>query len=833
LGSHVNRGDLFPGRRTLVAALGAIAVVTVIDLAVGSSVMLVQLLVAGPLIAATGATPRHTAAVAVLALALALVLGFSSDAFGSSEHLVGAGVVAVGGLLAVIIAGLRAQRERDAARLQVQYGVARALAEAESFEEGAPRLLEAIARPLGRQLAQFWSVGDDGRLRCVARWHEPGMDFGEFERVSRELALGSGEGLPGQVWEGARAVWLGDALAQGTFLRTEEAEAADLHGGMAFLVSNGDERVGVIELFSLEIRERDPELYSLIEALGRQIGEFLESLRSEQEREEASRQLEAILQGVADAVTAQGPDGRLLFANDAAVRTLGFDSTEELLSAPINTILERFDILDEDRRPFPLEALPGRRALAGEDAPEAVVRFRVRGTGEESWSAVKATPIRDHDGNVTMAINVIEDITAHKRAELGQRFLARSAEVLASSLNPDELLVEVANLAVPEVADWVAVDLATETGALDRKALAHADPEVREWALELSRRYPADPDQPVGVYQVIRTGQAEFYPEIPDELLREGAQDEEHYRILTEFGMRSVIIVPMITRGRTIGALSFVSGDSGRRFDEQDVELAQELARRCATAIDNARLYTERSYIARTLQESLLPIELPDIPGVEAAARFRPTGEGNEVGGDFYDMFETGNRGWAVVMGDVCGKGPDAAAVTALARYTLRAAAMRERLPSRSLSVLNEALLRQRNDRRFCTVAYAYIERLDNGARVGIACGGHPLPLLLRADGSVEAVGAPGTLLGVVPDPDLEDRAVTLEPGDALVFYTDGVIESRGDSHIDERRLAELIGTCAGAGADAIAAKVEEAAVLSQGGRPRDDIAVLVLRVAE
>jgi len=263
------------------------------------------------------------------------------------------------------------------------------------------------------------------------------------------------------------------------------------------------------------------------------------------------------------------------------------------------------------------------------------------------------------------------------------------------------------------------------------------------------------------------------------------------------------------------------------------VELAQELARRCATAIDNARLYTERSYIARTLQESLLPIELPDIPGVEAAARFRPTGEGNEVGGDFYDMFETGNRGWAVVMGDVCGKGPDAAAVTALARYTLRAAAMRERLPSRSLSVLNEALLRQRNDRRFCTVAYAYIERLDRGARVGIACGGHPLPLLLRADGSVEAVGAPGTLLGVVRDPDLEDRAVTLEPGDALVFYTDGVIESRGDSHIDERRLAELIGTCAGAGADAIAAKVEEAAVLSQGGRPRDDIAVLVLRVAE
>jgi PAS domain S-box-containing protein len=925
--------------------------------------MLVQLIVAGPLIAATGATVRDTVVVGVLALILALLLGFPSDAFGSTDHLIGAAVVAVGGLLSVVISALRTERERDAARLQVQYGVARALAEADSFDEGAPRLLEAIARPLGRQLAQFWSMGDDGRLRCVAGWHEDGTDFGEFERASRELALAPGEGLPGQVWEEGRAVWLGDARAQGTFLRTKEADNADLHGGMAFLVSSGDERLGVIELFSHEIRERDPELYSLIEALGSQIGEFLEALhaehavrisearkravldssldavitmdhegrvlefnraaerlfgypeddavgrqmaelvippalrerhraglrryletgestilghrveltglradgeeipielsvnrieeadppvftgmvrditarlQAEQQREEARRQLEAILQGVADAVTAQGPDGRLLFANDAAVRTLGFGSTEELLNAPVHTILDRFDILDEHRRPFPLEALPGRRALAGEDAPEAVVRFRVRGTGEESWSAVKATPIRDDDGNVTMAINVIEDITAHKRAELGQRFLARSAEVLASSLNPDELLVEVANLAVPDVADWVVVDLATESGGLERKALAHVDPEVREWALEMSRRYPPPPDAPAGVYEVIRTGQAELYPEIPDEMLREGAQDEEDYRILTEFGMRSAIIVPMTTRGRTLGALTFVSGNSGRRFDEQDVELAQELARRCATAVDNARLYTERSYIARTLQESLLPVELPDIPGVEVAARFRPTGEGNEVGGDFYDMFETGNRGWTVVMGDVCGKGPDAAAVTALARYTLRAAAMRERLPSRSLAVLNEALLRQRDDRRFCTVAYAYIEKLDRGARVGIASGGHPLPLLLRADGTVEAVGEPGTLLGVVPDPNLADRSITLDTGDTLVFYTDGVIESRNASQVlDERRLSELVATCAGAGADAIASRIEEAAVLSQGGRPRDDIAVLVLRIAD
>jgi PAS domain S-box-containing protein len=963
LGSHLNSGDSARSRRTVLLALAAIGVVLAVDVALGDRAVLAELLVAGPLIAATGATARQTAGVAILALAISIPAGLLSDAFGSGAHVTGMVVVAVGGVISMLIARLRTARERDAARLEVQYGVARALAESKSFEEAAPRLLEAIARPLGRELAQFWTMDEENKLRVVAVWRERDLDFGAFERASREMAVASGTGLAGLVWERGHPLWVGDVRASGAFIREKAFTSVGLRGGMAFPIRNGDERIGVVELFSREIRERDPELYALTEALGRQIGEFMEGVRAQQavrtsearksavlassldavitmdhlgrivefnraaeqlfgypedvavgqemaelvvppalreshreglrrymetgesrilgsrleltglraggeefpvelavnriaeadppmftgtvrditsrlqaqqEREEARAQLEAILQGVADAVTAQGPDGKLLFANQAAVKTLGFSSTEALLNAPTATILDRYDILDEDGRPFPLEALPGRRALLGQDAPEAVVRFRVRETGEENWSAVKATPIRDADGNVTMAINVIEDITSHKRAELAQRFLARSAEVLASSLNPDELLVEIANLAVPAVADWVAVDLVTDSGAVERKALAHVDPEVREWALELSKRYPSDPDAPAGVHQVIRTGQAELYPEIPDELLREGAQDAEHYRILTEFGMRSAIIVPMITRGRTIGALTFVSGSSGRRFDDQDVELAQELGRRCATAVDNARLYTERSYIARTLQESLLPVELPDIPGVEAAARFRPTGEGNEVGGDFYDMFETGSHGWTVVMGDVCGKGPDAAAVTALARYTLRAAAMREHLPSRSLAVLNEALLRQRDDRRFCTVAYAYIEKLDRGARVGVACGGHPLPLLLRADGTVESFGAPGTLLGVVPDPNLEDRAVTLEPGDSLVFYTDGVIESRSDATVlDERRLAELVATCAGTGADAIASKIEEAAVLSQGGRPRDDIAVLVLRVVE
>jgi PAS domain S-box-containing protein len=562
-----------------------------------------------------------------------------------------------------------------------------------------------------------------------------------------------------------------------------------------------------------------------------------ELLRSEHlarlDASQARDQLEAILRGVADAVTAQAPDGRLLFANDAAVATLGFESSEELLAASTAEILARFEMLDEHGAPFPIERLPGRRALERGEGDEALVRFRVRETGEERWSAVKSTPIRDGAGRVVMAINVIEDLTAHKRAELAQRFLAESSSILGASLDPDEFLRDVAALAVPEVADWCAIDLRGADGEIERVALAHADPAMVAYLRELTTRYPLDPAAPRGVPNVLRTGSPEMYEEIPDAVLRAAAVDAEHHHLLSELQMRSAMVVPMIARGRTIGALSLATGPSGRRFDRQDLELAEELARRCASAVDNARLYRERAYIARTLQQSLLPIELPEIPGIEAAARFLPTGEGSEVGGDFYDLFESGRRGWTVVMGDVCGKGADAAAVTALARYTLRTAAMGQSVPSRSLRMLNEALLRQRDDRRFCTVAYAYLEVRDGGARMGIASGGHPLPLLLHPDGKVEPIGEHGTLLGVVDDPRLEDRAVTLSPGDAVIFYTDGVIEGRGDNDVlDEDGLARLVSACAGRGADAIAATVEQAALRSQGGPPDDDIAVLVLRVA-
>jgi PAS domain S-box-containing protein len=968
LGSHNQTAGVLDGRGVFLLSLVAVCAVAAIDLAVGTHTVLVELLLLGPVVAAFGASPGHTAIVALFAVAVAIPLGLTAEDFNSTDQLTSLAAVGLVGGLAVGIARLRSDRERDAARLSVQYGVARVLAEADSLTTAGPRLLHAIAEPLGWDFGALWVVRGGAALRPTATWTRPGFEAPEFEATTRQLVMGPGFGLPGTVWKSGLPAWFTNVLESDKFTRVVQAREAGLRGALAFPIRAEGECVAVIELFAHEDREPDPDLLLLTDALGSLIGEFVEaetatdavrqseahktavfassldaiitidhtghvvefnraaeqifgrtaedtvgtelaeavippSLRerhrealkrfvatgkgtilgrrieltgmradgsefpaelainliagteppmftgtvrditirrqAEEGRElarvdatEARDQLQAILRGVADAVTAQAPDGRLLFANDAALELLGFASFEELEAAPVSWMLDRFEMLDEDGEPLQLSALPGRRALAGEGGSEALVRFRLRATGEERWAAVKATPIHDDDGFVTMAINVIEDITPHKRAERAQRFLSDSSALLAASLDPAEVLGQVATLAVPEVADWVAVHMPGDSG-IELVALAHRDPERLRRAEELDRVLPTPTDAPRGIANVLRTGESELYPDIPH-LLPQTEDERARVRHVRDFQMRSALVVPMTSRGRTLGALTLATDQSGRRFDEHDLELAEELARRCATAVDNARLFSERAYIARTLQQSLLPAELPDIPGIEAAARFRPTGEGNEVGGDFYDLFESGGRGWTVVMGDVCGKGPDAAAVTALARYTLRAAAMRERLPSRSLGLLNEALLRQRVDRRFCTVAYAYLEPLAEGARIGFASGGHPLPLLLRANGTVEAVGAPGTLLGVVPDPDFEDRSLALAPGDALVFYTDGVIESRvSNGHaLDEERLAELVATCAGADADGIAARVEDAALAAQGGSPRDDIAVLVLRVA-
>jgi serine phosphatase RsbU (regulator of sigma subunit) len=282
---------------------------------------------------------------------------------------------------------------------------------------------------------------------------------------------------------------------------------------------------------------------------------------------------------------------------------------------------------------------------------------------------------------------------------------------------------------------------------------------------------------------------------------------------------------------RVIGVVTIGTSHSARRLGEAELALAEELGRRAGIAVENARLHAARSQIATTLQRSLLPPRLPVVPGVTIAARFRAAGETNDVGGDFYDLFGVGDA-WMVIVGDVTGKGPGAATITSLARYTMRTAAMYERSPGAVLSRLNSALGADPERRPICTAVCARIELAEDGTlRVTLACGGHPPPFLITAAGA-ETVGAPGPLLGAFDGGTWEERHLVVGVGDALVFYTDGVTDTRGEEGelFGHDRLNEVLDGAAALDADEVASRIDEALRDFERGQQRDDVALLVLR---
>jgi PAS domain S-box-containing protein len=447
---------------------------------------------------------------------------------------------------------------------------------------------------------------------------------------------------------------------------------------------------------------------------------------------------------------------------------------------------------------------------------------------------VSCTPVRAGDGSMLGVSSVVMDVTERRalleRERAGRRratFLARASELLESSLDYETTLRNVAEIVVPEIVDWCTIHVLDESGEIKLVAAAHADPAKAALAWELDPRYPVRADAPGGPARVIRTGSTEVVSEVTDEMLVAAAVDDQHLEIIRGLGLRGSIIAPLRARGRILGAVTFVAAESDRKFTRDDVDLVEELARRAGLSVDNARLYTERSAIAHTLQAELLPSRLPAIPGVRVAVRYRAAGELNEVGGDFYDVFERRGGGWAFEIGDVSGKGAEAAAVTALARHTVRTASLQPATPSDLLSTLNDALLVQRAGSEFCTVCLACLT-LDERATLTVALGGHPPALVLRADGSVDAVGEPGTLLGVFADPELHEVDSPLGPGDTVLLYTDGVTEAgAAGEEIGQDGLTSLLAELRGLSPEEIVDAVEHAAVDAQDGKPRDDIALV------
>jgi PAS domain S-box-containing protein len=544
------------------------------------------------------------------------------------------------------------------------------------------------------------------------------------------------------------------------------------------------------------------------------------------------QRLEAILIGLAEAVTVIDGDGRTVFANRAAVELLGASSVEELTRARPGSIMDRFVVLDEDGQPLSLDQMPGRRLLRGEQPTPLLVRNIVKATGRERWLIARASPIADPDsGRPLYAVNVFEDITEVKRNQIAENFLAEASRVLASSLDHQRTLEQIAELAVPRFGDWCSVSLLAERGPIERVALHHHDPSKLDLAIRIEAAYPLHRDDPGGVAEVLRSGRAIFAEVAPD-ALASFAKDQAHYGLLRELGVASVIIVPMSAGGRVLGAITLASDVSGRRLTAADLPLMEELGRRAGIAVENSRLYTERTRIASALQQALLPEDLPDLPGAELEALYAAAGELNEVGGDFYDVFEHRDGRWVLAIGDVCGKGPRAAAVTALARHTLRAAAMTGQAPRVMVESVHQALMHQPPGLDMCTLGLILVDLRPPGAHLTIALAGHPQPVLVDSDGQARAVGRPGTLLGVLDPIHLEQAEVQMSPGDTLVLHTDGVIEAGAPARpLGEEGLRQLCSLAPSLSLEDLLRRIEATAVTHAGGSARDDIALLALRL--
>lgn len=422
-------------------------------------------------------------------------------------------------------------------------------------------------------------------------------------------------------------------------------------------------------------------------------------------------------------------------------------------------------------------------------------------------------------------------------------FLVEASDLLAGTLDRDQTLALMAQMTVPTLATWCAVyTIADQASEPYLSYVLHEDEErIDGLKALLSKIDPPEPVPTPGARVWAAPAEAAHRAALRSSRreLGLGSSPPVSSGIGTTLATAAAVggetvVLPLVARNRVIGMLT-LGKPSDDHFRQEILELAEDLSRRAALALDNARLYSERVAISQSLQRSLLPPELPHVPGVEVEVIYRAAGEGNEVGGDFYDLFPIRDGAYGFAIGDVCGTGPEAAAVTGLARHALRLLAREGFGGPAVLERLNAAILDEGARSRFLTLLYGELWPQEDGSAVlKVVCAGHPLPLRLRQDGTVEPAAEPQPLLGVMEDLELYEQMVTLDPGDVLLCVTDGVTERReGTRMLGDDGLSDVLTNCTGLTAGAVASRVLRAVERFAAEPASDDMAILAMRVPE
>jgi GAF domain-containing protein len=555
----------------------------------------------------------------------------------------------------------------------------------------------------------------------------------------------------------------------------------------------------------------DRDRTQLAEQIARRVGLALENSSLYQEAHGERERLAALVRQLPlGVIIAETSSRKLLFTNERAQSLLGTGASERSIAGPHAELIHL--------------------ALGGESASDVEIDV-IRADGTRGLVSLSAEPVRGAGGEIVAAVATLFDMTEHRRREEALAFLAEASVVLTESLDLQHTLSELVELAVPRLADWCSIDM-LDHGEIRTVGVAHANPDTARLARRLHARRPVRKQASSGVSAALSTGRSQLIEDVPAWLAAQDTDDEELITMSRILGVRSSIVAPLVGHGRVFGALTLATTDSERRFSEQDMAIAEELGRRAALAIENARLYSAEHDIAHALQQSLLPGTLVQPPGIEVVARYRPAGEGAEVGGDFYDSWQT-DSDYFLAIGDVAGHGPAAAALTSLTRQAMRVVSRYEQSPSRILSVVNDTIRAQSAPEQFCTAALAMLRQVDDGYVVTVACAGHPPPVVVRAiGGGVEEIGFCGPLLGVLAQGDYDDRTCEIAVGDLVAFWTDGVTERRHRTAMfGEERLVTLLGGLANRPAADVAREIDDAVISFAPGLPEDDVAILIARV--
>ncbi|MDQ1294419.1 MAG: SpoIIE family protein phosphatase [Actinomycetota bacterium] len=514
------------------------------------------------------------------------------------------------------------------------------------------------------------------------------------------------------------------------------------------------------------------------------------------------------------------------------------------------TMQAYLDCLHPEDRPEVEERL---RQMQESTPTELTVEHRIVIPGKRlRWISIVAKLLPRREGRRPVMTGMAVDVTRRQVAETARKMaeaaeaqarrdamrshrrlamLAKASQLLAAPLDLRATLEQVAELAVDSLADWCLIILRPRESAL-QTVVAHRDPSMADLSGELHR----------GLSEVVRDPalQPRFcnprticHPRFDDSRLRAYLADEGRCEVVGRLRITSVVVVPLISGSTPMGSMILLT-THGRELTDSDAELAEELGRRAGSATEKVQLYAERDRVARTLQSALLPPQLPTLPWAELGAFYQPWTAGMDVGGDFFDVVRTERTVW-LVLGDVCGKGPAAAAMTAAARYALRALVLADDDPARVLEQLNQVLLQgtgcDDSDERFITLVLARMIPYENGLVIRMASAGHPPPLIRRGDGTVQSVLVPGMPLGLFPQGETTSMRLWLDPDDALLLYTDGATEARDTSgcELGESTLRQILaGPC-----DSAAGLVERVSseVLERVGALRDDLALLAVRV--